>query len=203
MHISEGVVSAPVLITGFAFGASGVAVGLKKLNNEQIPKVAIITSALFVGSLIHIPVGPTSVHLILSGIAGILLGWSIFPALLVALFLQAVLFQHGGLTVLGVNLVNAAVPGIIAFYLYKLILKKRADNRKVLGIGIFFCNLLAVFLTVLMAVFSLVVTNREAFTEIAGFVFITHLPVMFVEGLLGAFCILFIQQISPEILTEG
>ena len=112
MHISEGVIAAPVLIAGAAGAVAGCAIGLKKLDMENTPKVAVLSSAFFVASLIHVPIGPTSVHLVLNGLVGFLLGWISFPALLVALLLQAVLFQFGGITTLGVNTVVMALPAV-------------------------------------------------------------------------------------------
>ena len=125
MHISEGVLSAPVLIAGAAFAAAGISIGLKKMDNEKIPQVAVLSSAFFVASLIHIPIGPSNIHLVLNGINGILLGWICFPSILVALALQAILFQFGGITVLGVNTVNMAIPGIICYYIFRnLVIRK-------------------------------------------------------------------------------
>ena len=49
------------------------------------------TPAIFVASLVHVPVGPSSMHLVLNGLLGLLLGWAAFPAILVGLLLQAVL----------------------------------------------------------------------------------------------------------------
>ncbi|GAG45255.1 unnamed protein product, partial [marine sediment metagenome] len=95
MHISEGVLSAPVLVTGAALAAAGVSVGLRKMDYEKIPQVAVLSSAFFVASFIHVPIGPANAHLILNGISGILLGWLCFPSILVALALQAILFQFG------------------------------------------------------------------------------------------------------------
>ena len=92
MHISEGILSAPVLVVGAGLTATAVAYSLKKLKHKEVPKVAILSSVFFVASLIHVPVGPSSVHLILNGIIGLLLGWSAFPAMLVALSLLSVLF---------------------------------------------------------------------------------------------------------------
>ena len=97
MHISEGVLSGPVLISGIAFAAAGTAIGLKKLDYERIPRAAILSASFFVASLIHVPVGPSSVHLILNGIVGLILGWGAFPVILVALTLQSMLFQFGGI----------------------------------------------------------------------------------------------------------
>ena len=98
MHISEGVLSPPVLLTGAALTAVGAAVGLKKINSEKVELVGVLSSAFFVASLIHVPVGPSAVLLVLNGLLGLLLGWTAFPAILVGLALQALLFQFGGLT---------------------------------------------------------------------------------------------------------
>jgi cobalt/nickel transport system permease protein len=42
MHISEGVLSAPALVTGAVLAAAGVSVGLKKMDYEKIPQVAVL-----------------------------------------------------------------------------------------------------------------------------------------------------------------
>ncbi|MDO9586042.1 MAG: cobalt transporter CbiM, partial [Syntrophales bacterium] len=113
MHISEGVLSAPVLVAGALLTVGGTAWGLKKMDYEKIPEVAVLSSAFFVASLIHVPVGPSSAHLILNGLVGLLLGWMAFPSILVALALQALLFQSGGFTTLGVNAFNMAAPAVL------------------------------------------------------------------------------------------
>ncbi|MGD8881735.1 MAG: energy-coupling factor ABC transporter permease, partial [Desulfobacterales bacterium] len=92
MHISEGVLSGPVLISGGALTAAGTAIGLKKLDYDRIAQAGILAAAFFVASLIHVPIGPANAHLILNGLVGLLLGWAAFPVILVALVLQAVLF---------------------------------------------------------------------------------------------------------------
>ena len=118
MHIAEGVLSPAVLATGYALTAAGTALGLKKLDYDRLMTVAILAAAFFVGSLIHVPIGLTSAHLILNGLLGVLLGWAAFPAILVALGLQALLFQFGGLIVLGVNTFTMAFSGVMAGYVY-------------------------------------------------------------------------------------
>ena len=101
MHISEGVLSPPVLLAGAAVAAVGTAIGLKKLDYDRIMTVSLLTATFFVASLIHVPIGPGNVHLILGGLMGIILGWSCFPAILVALLLQSLFFNFGGLLVWG------------------------------------------------------------------------------------------------------
>ena len=200
MHISEGVLSAPVLLTGGAFTAAGVAVGLKTMDEKDIPKTAIIASTLFVASLIHLPLGPTSVHLMLNGIAGMILGWKIFPALLVSYFLQSILFQFGGLTALGVNVFNVALPGIIIYYIFGLF--KNKENKLYIGVGSFIAGAGAVFLTALLVALSLNFTD-QAFRETAKMAVISHLPVMIIEGIIGIFVVIFIKKVKPEIIKEG
>jgi ABC-type Co2+ transport system permease subunit len=97
MHISEGVLSAPVLVGGAALTVAGLGVALKKLRNEDIPKVGFLSAGFFVAGLIHVPIGFASVHLVLNGLVGIILGWLSFPAIFVGLLLQSIMFQYGGL----------------------------------------------------------------------------------------------------------
>jgi len=118
MHISEGILPPVLLAAGAAASAGGIALGLRAMDHERVPRVALLTSALFVASLIHVKVGPSSAHLVLNGLAGLILGWAIFPAFLVALLLQAVLFGFGGLTTLGVNTFDLALPGVVCYYLF-------------------------------------------------------------------------------------
>ena len=197
MHISEGVLSAPVLITGAAITVVGCAVGLKKMDYDRIPQVALLSATFFVASLVHVPIGPSSVHLLLNGITGLLLGWAAFPAILVALTLQSILFQFGGITALGVNTVNVAVPALVCFYMFNYAIRR--ENTFISLGSAFACGFLAVFLTSIMVGISLVFTG-EAFIEVSKLVVIAHFPVMIIEGIITAFCVAFLKKVKPEIL---
>jgi cobalt/nickel transport system permease protein len=197
MHISEGILSAPVLVSGAALTAAGTAIGLKKLDYERIPQVGILSAGFFVASLVHIPIGPGSVHLILNGLMGLFLGWVAFPAILIGLILQAVLFQFGGLTTLGVNSVNMALPAVVCFYAFRT--GVRSKKLAVSMSASFLCGFGAVFLSSLMVALSLVFTG-EAFFVVAKLLVIAHLPIMAVEGLITAFCVKFLKKVKPELL---
>jgi len=131
MHISEGVLSAPVLAVGYGLTVAGTAVGLYTLDEKNIPKTGLMAAVFFIASFIHVPVGPSSVHLVLNGLAGVLLGWAVFPALLVALFLQAILFQFGGLSTLGVNTFCMAFPAVLCGLFFRAFLKTRGQSLSV------------------------------------------------------------------------
>ncbi|MEE8564034.1 MAG: cobalt transporter CbiM [Atribacterota bacterium] len=197
MHISEGILSAPVLVTGAGLTATAVGYSLKKMEHKEVPKVAILSSVFFVASLIHVPLGPSSVHLILNGIIGLLLGWSAFPAILVALAFQGVLFQIGGITTLGVNTLNMAFPAIICFYLFNR--GVRSENNFIALTLAFVCGFLAVLLSGTTVAVALVFTG-EPFIQVAKLALIAHMPVMILEGALTVFCIGFLRKVRPEIL---
>lgn len=92
MHLSEGVLNPSVLLGGAVLAAIGVAVGLRGLDERRLSLTALFGAVFFVAGTIHIPVGLGSVHLILNGIAGLFLGYAVFPAFLIALILQVFLF---------------------------------------------------------------------------------------------------------------
>ena len=196
MHISEGVLSAPVLATGAALAAAGISVGLKKMDYQKIPQVAVLSSAFFVASLVHVPIGPSSVHLIINGINGLLLGWLCFPSILVALTLQAILFQFGGITVLGVNTVNMALPGVICYYLFGRLVNR--ETRLVSLVAAFSCGFFAVLFSGILVALSLLFTEKS-FMSAVTLILLAHLPVMIIEGIITLFCVAFLKRVKPEV----
>ncbi len=198
MHISEGVLSGPVLVSGIALALAGTAVGLKKLDYDRIPQAGILSASFFVASLIHIPIGPSSVHLILNEIVGLILGWGAFPAILVALTLQAVFFQFGGITTLGVNTVNMAVPAVLCYFLFRRTLHKRPP---IAFIAAFACGFISVFRGAILVGFSLVFTE-EHFFKVSAMLIIAHLPVMIIEGIITGFCVSFLRKVQPGMLPR-
>jgi cobalt/nickel transport system permease protein len=196
MHISEGVLSAPVLVSGMALTAAGTAIGLKKLDYDHIARAGMLSAAFFVASLIHVPVGPSNVHLILNGIVGLLLGWAAFPAILVALVLQAVLFQFGGITTLGVNTIIMALPAVICYMAFSPLIRKQ---NPVAIMAAFACGFFSVFLGAVMVGLGLIFTE-ENFLQVAAIVIAAHLPVMLIEGTVTALCVAFLKKVQPEML---
>ncbi len=197
MHISEGVLSAPVLATGFVLGTAGVAIGLRKMSYDKLPEVAVLASVFFVASLVHVPIGPSAVHLILPGVCGLLLGWSAFPAVLVGLTLQALLFQYGGLTVLGTNTFIMAFPAVILGLTVRKLL--RNNTGYIRWIAEFACGAGAVFLSGVLVALVLMLTNK-AFEWAAFAVVAAHVPIMILEGLITIFIVEFLRKLRPEML---
>lgn len=196
MHISEGVLSGPVLIAGAAVALAGTTVGLKKLELDRVAQAGMLSAAFFVASLIHVPVGPSSVHLIMNGIVGLLLGWAAFPAILTALLLQAMMFQYGGITTLGVNTAIMALPAVVCYHLCGPFILKKPPLAVAAA---FACGAGSVFLGAVVAGASLMFTEAS-FLEVAGLIVTANLPVMFIEGVVTVFCVAFLKKVKPEML---
>ncbi len=201
MHISEGVLSGPVLATGAAVAVAGVAVGLRKLDYERLPQVAVLSSAFFVASLIHVPLGPSSVHLVLNGLCGLILGWAVFPALAVALFLHALIFGFGGLTVLGVNTVTMALPAVVSFYALNRVVRSAGSRAAVFSAG-FVAGAMAILLSCVVVGLSLLASGRE-FLGVFALIAAAHLPVMIIEGLVTGSVVIFLRAVKPELLEAS
>jgi cobalt/nickel transport system permease protein len=199
MHISEGILAAPVLVGGAALTAAGLGVALKKLNNEDIPKVGVLSAGFFVAGLIHVPIGVASVHLVLNGLIGLILGWLSFPAIFVGLLLQSIMFQYGGITALGVNTFNMAVPALVSYFLFGR-LARRTRKSYVSSVSAFLAGSLAIFLSGIFVGFSLYLTG-EAFLPAAKLLVTGHIPVMLIEGIITAACLTFLKKVKPELLS--
>lgn len=196
MHISEGVLSAPVLAGGAVLTVIGTAIGLKHLDYDRIMSVALLTAVFFVASLVHVPIGPGSTHLLLHGLMGVVLGWAAFPAILVGLLLQAVLFQFGGLTTLGVNTFNLAFPAVLCGLACRPWLKQSSALRPAAA---FVGGCAAIILSAILTAASLALSHA-AFLPVAKLLLVVHLPISLLEGFLTLFVVSFLWRVQPDIL---
>jgi len=197
VHISEGVLSGPVLAGGAVISAAGLALGLRSIDYDKLPRVALLSAVFFVASLIHLPVGPSSIHLVLNGLVGLILGWAAFPALFVGLVLQAVLFQFGGLTVLGVNTATMALPAVLGYYLFAPLLRR--DGKTAPVVAAFAAGFCAIFFSAVLTGLSLYFSG-EAFLGAAWAIVAANFPGMILEGLITAVAVMFLRKVKPELL---
>jgi len=198
VHISDGVLSPQVWVSGYVIaGALATYVLAKKTDVSEIPKLSEITAAVFVASLIHIPIGPTSVHFILSGLAGITLGLSAFPAIFVALILQAFLFQHGGITTIGINTVIMGLPALAAYGVFLAGTRTNIKGKYAIFGGL--AGGIAIALGIALLSLCLLTTG-EYLEYVVPYVVVAHLPVVAIEAIvIGAFAG-FMVRVRPQLL---
>lgn len=199
MHIADGVLSAPTIAATVAGTAGLLAWSLKDVAEEEIPKISLTTGTFFAVSLISIPVGPSSIHPLMAGLMGVMLGRRAPLSFFIALLLQALLFQHGGLTSLGANTLMLAIPALIARQVYRRLSLTPMLKGMVTG-G------LATVLTVLLLVLVLAVSQplfaRGTFSLVRLLV-IGHVPLVVMEAVLTGFALQLMTRARPDWLQEG
>jgi cobalt/nickel transport system permease protein len=128
MHIPDGFLNLPVIFVTWVIAIGLIALALSRSQSEYqekaVPLMGVCAAFIFAAQMINFPIpGGTSGHLLGGTLAGALLGPWAGSLVMVAVFIvQAVLFQDGGLTVLGANIFNMGLVGTFAgYYLYKAI----------------------------------------------------------------------------------
>ncbi|HEV3449529.1 MAG TPA: CbiM family transporter [Gemmataceae bacterium] len=266
VHISDGILTWPWLTGGFAVAAVLAVFGSWRIQDEEIPQVAVLTAVFFIASQIHVRVPPSSVHLLLNGLLGLVLGRRAALAIPVGLFLQAALFSHGGFTTLGINSCVMVLPALLAWQLFGLLqgiswvrhgwgrsalvaisvilwllcllygvmlllqqtrfgwrsqeiwqamplmlavvfalglaaawLERRLDHAPEFPLGLLIGQV-SVLATTFLNCLVLAWGGQESWQTLAQIVFVAHLPVAVVEGIILGFTVGFLARVKPEML---
>ena len=199
MHISDGVLPISVTIGGYVACAALAAWSARRTHSDELPKLAVVTAAFFVASLIHVPFGPTSVHLIIPGLTGALLGPAAFLSIGLGLLLQSLLFQFGGLTALGANALMMGLPALACGWFFQKFKGQTRTRQMVIGgvAGAAGTILAAVILALLLA------TGGEDFFGVAKIALAAHIPVILIEGGISAFTVGFLARVKPALLQPS
>jgi len=200
VHLADGVLNLPAAAGTYGITAGMLAYSIKGIQEEEIPRVSLMTGAFFAISLISIPVGPSSVHPFLGGLMGILLGRRAPLAFFVGLLLQAILFQHGGLTTLGANTVILAVPALLVWKLFYSTASRSLIFRGALAGG------LAVAGTVLILVVTLLFSDQlygEGFFSVINLLIAGHLPLVALEAAITGFAVKLLYAVRPGLVNGG
>ena len=130
VHIPDGFINAPTSLAAGAAAAGGVGVGLRRaaqtLQERQAPLAGLVAAYIFAVQMLNFPVAAgTSGHLLGGALAAILVGpWAGALCVAVVLGVQALLFADGGLSALGLNVVNMALVTVWGGYAVFLLLRR-------------------------------------------------------------------------------
>jgi cobalt/nickel transport system permease protein len=123
MHIPDGFLSVPVSVLFWLITILAVGYALKRvgadLGERQVPIMGVLAAAIFAGQMLNFAVaGGTSGHLIGAALATIIVGpWAATLVLTCVITIQALIFQDGGLLVLGANIFNMAIVVVTVAYM--------------------------------------------------------------------------------------
>jgi len=198
MHISEGILNPPIWIAGYVGTAVIAGLTMRKLDMEEVPKISVITSVFFIASLIKVPAGPASIHLILNGLVGIVLGKRAFAAIMLGIILQAIIFGHGGITVIGINTLMLGGGALVAYLVWQQRHRFNLKRRELVFGAL--AGAVGIATSGSILAFVLMLTGEE-FTTIAETVLIAHIPIMLIEAAVVGTSAEFLQKTKPDILA--
>lgn len=145
MHIPDGFITTPVAAAGIVASVASIAYGVKATNKQmgekQVPMMGVLAAFIFAAQMLNFPVaGGTSGHFVGAALAAIILGpWSSVLIMSCVLIVQCLIFQDGGLLVLGANIFNMGVIAVfIGYFTYKGIfaVMRGSKTGRLVGAGI-------------------------------------------------------------------
>lgn len=122
LHAADGFFSVPVSTVFWIITALALAYSLKRageeLDERAVPLMGVMAAFIFAGQMFNFQIpGGTSGHLLGGVLAAVLLGpWAATVVMACVIAVQAVVFQDGGLVVLGANIFNMGIIGTIGGY---------------------------------------------------------------------------------------
>ncbi|MGD9797877.1 MAG: energy-coupling factor ABC transporter permease [Acidimicrobiia bacterium] len=125
MHVPDGFIDGPTSLAAGLVAVGGVAIAVRRagrvLDDRQVPLAGLVSAFVFAAQMVNFPVATgTSGHLLGGVLAAVLVGpWLGSLCVAVVLAVQALLFADGGLTALGLNVLNmglvAPLGGVVLF----------------------------------------------------------------------------------------
>jgi cobalt/nickel transport system permease protein len=138
----------------------------------------------------------------LSGLMGVMLGWFALPAILVGLFLQAILFGHGGITTLGLNGVILGLPALLAQGMWLLGGRRWPDTMALLAGSGAVALALMIFAAIVLT--GLPLTLDVGAERLALRVFLlAHLPLVLAEGVVLVMLLRVLRRVEPRLLPHA
>src|SRR5512132_2699821 len=138
LHIPDGFLNLVVSLICWAITAFILAIAIsrtnKSLGERQVPLMGIMAAFIFAAQMINFPVaGGTSGHLLGGALAAITLGpWAAMLVMTSVIAVQGLLFQDGGLTVMGANILNMGLlTTIVGYGLYRVAVGRSRGMRLV------------------------------------------------------------------------
>jgi cobalt/nickel transport system permease protein len=207
LHIPDGflttLVAAVCWLVILAILAYALRAAQQDMDERLIPLAGIMGAFIFAAQMINFPVaGGTSGHFIGAALAFIILGpWLGLLTMTAVIALQALLFQDGGLLVMGANiLVMGVVPGFTGYQLHRFgVGRSRTLHTAVTGSAAWFSIMAAALVTTLLLAFSATTSLRFALPLMLG----VHALFGIGEALITIAALTFILRTRPTLLQSG
>jgi cobalt/nickel transport system permease protein len=212
MHIPDGWVDLPTSAGAAAIAAGAVGVSARRAKRALAERAttlpAVLAAYLLVAELLVLPLGVgTSAHLVGTGLAALLVGPAVAILCVAAVVVvQALLLADGGVTALGLNLLNnGVVPALVTWTLFAagwaLVGRRRRWIPAVAGVAAGLGALAAAA----AAAAELAIGGSDVVpaVTVASVLGAAHLGVALVEGLLTGVIVAALVRLRPDLLRAA
>ena len=204
LHIPDGFLSIGVSLIFWIAAIIMIALAISRTNQslgeKQIPLMGVMAAFIFAAQMFNFPVaGGTSGHFLGGALAAIVLGpWAGILVMTAVIGVQALLFQDGGLLVMGANIFNMGIlTAVIGFGLYRVVIHRNKGTRLAMaGIGAWISTMAAALITSLQLWLSSTSRLEVVIPAMMG----VHALIGVGEALITVAAIAFINQTRPDLL---
>ncbi|MBN1582914.1 MAG: energy-coupling factor ABC transporter permease [Anaerolineae bacterium] len=208
MHIPDGFLDPVTSAATWVASAGGVAYAVRRVNKtlteRQVPLMGVSAAFIFAAQMMNFTIaGGTSGHLLGGTLAAILLGpWAGMLVMTSVLAVQALLFQDGGLLVLGANIFNMAIVGVLSGWaIYTGLKRLFGDKTWAISVGGFVAAWASVVIAALVAAVELALSGTSPFGIVFPAMGGTHALIGVGEGLITVAVLAFLRVVRPDLLT--
>ena len=207
LHIPDGFLSIVISLICWAITALIIAVAVSRTNRalgeKQVPLMGVMAAFIFAAQMINFPVaGGTSGHLLGGALAAIVLGpWAAMLVMTAVIAVQALLFQDGGLLVMGANILNMGLlTAAIGYGIYRGV-RSRSRGTKLVVAGI--AAWLSVMAGALATSIQLWLSGTSNLQTVVIAMLGVHALIGFGEALITVAALAFILRSRPDLLEDG
>jgi cobalt/nickel transport system permease protein len=208
MHAPDGIFAVWLSILGWIIALVVINLAVRntrqQLGERQIPLMGVLAAAIFAGQMLNFSIpGGTSGHLLGGALAAIILGpWAGVLIITAVVIVQALLFQDGGLLVMGLNIINMGiVTSLVGYFTYR-VGTRIAKGRTGMLVSSFVAGWLSVVVTSIFASVELALSGTSSLQFALPAMVGVHIMIGIGEGLLTASALGFITTVRPD-LIEG
>lgn len=210
LHIPDGFLSLPVSLVTWILAIGLIALALNRVKADYqeraVPLMGVCGAFIFAAQMINFPIpGGTSGHLLGGTLAGVLLGpWAGSLVMAAVFVVQAVLFQDGGLTVLGANITNMGLVGTFGgYYLYKAI--RFAIGRNTWAgmlVGTAVAAWASVFIAAIIAAVQLALSGTVPLDVAVSAMSFWHVLIGIGEAIITVIAVSFVWRSRPDLFFD-
>lgn len=210
LHIPDGFLNLPVSL--FTWIVAIVLIGVSsgkvqaRYKERTVPLMGVCAAFIFAAQMINFPIpGGTSGHLLGGTLAGVLLGpWAGSLVMAAVFIVQTVIFQDGGLTVLGANIFNMGLIGTFGgYYLYKALRHALGFNTwRGMSIAVVVASWLSVVVAALICAFQLALSGTVPLNVAVTAMLSWHFLIGIGEALITLFAVSYIWRTRPDLIYD-